>query len=92
MSNKIALITGGSRGLGKNTALHLAKQGVGIVLTYRSKEDEAKAVVAEIEAAGGKAATLQLDTSVASSFGRISGSGLALSSPTASRVAPKIDS
>ena len=69
MAQKIALITGGSRGLGKNTALHLAADGVGIVLTYRSKEDEARAVVAEIEAAGGKAATLQLDTALAGSFG-----------------------
>jgi NAD(P)-dependent dehydrogenase (short-subunit alcohol dehydrogenase family) len=68
MTNKIALITGGSRGLGKNTALHLARQGVDIVLTYRSKEDEARAVVAEIQAAGGKAATLQLDTAEAGTF------------------------
>jgi NAD(P)-dependent dehydrogenase (short-subunit alcohol dehydrogenase family) len=69
MTQKIALITGGSRGLGKNTAMHLAADGVGIVLTYRSKEEEARAVVAEIEAAGGKAATLQLDTALAGSFG-----------------------
>ena len=68
MTQKIALVTGGSRGLGKNTALHLAAQGVGIVLTYRSKEEEAHAVVAEIVHAGGKAATLQLDTAAASTF------------------------
>jgi NAD(P)-dependent dehydrogenase (short-subunit alcohol dehydrogenase family) len=68
MTQKIALITGGSRGLGKNAAMHLAAQGVGIVLTYRSKEDEAKDVVAQIAAAGGKAATLQLDTALAGSF------------------------
>jgi NAD(P)-dependent dehydrogenase (short-subunit alcohol dehydrogenase family) len=73
MTTKIALITGGSRGLGKNTAMHLAAQGVGIVLTYRSKEEEANAVVADIAAAGGKAVTLQLDTSKAGSFAAFTG-------------------
>jgi NAD(P)-dependent dehydrogenase (short-subunit alcohol dehydrogenase family) len=68
MTQKIALITGGSRGLGKNTALHLAAQGVGIVLTYRSRKDEADAVVAQIRDAGGKAAALQLDTALAGTF------------------------
>lgn len=62
MTDKIALITGGSRGLGRNTALHLANKGVGVVLTYNSRADEAEVAVAEIEAAGGKAAALQLNT------------------------------
>lgn len=68
MSNKIAIITGASRGLGKNTALHLARQGVGIIGTYHSREDEAQAVVAEIEALGGKAKMLQLDVGDSSRF------------------------
>ncbi|TIU36723.1 MAG: SDR family NAD(P)-dependent oxidoreductase, partial [Mesorhizobium sp.] len=64
----IALITGASRGLGRNTALNLARKGVDIVLTYRSRADEAKAAVAEIEAAGGRAAALELDTGAVASF------------------------
>jgi NAD(P)-dependent dehydrogenase (short-subunit alcohol dehydrogenase family) len=66
--NKIALITGGSRGLGKNAANHIAKKGIDVIITYRSKREEADAVVAEIEQGGQKAATLQLDTSVISNF------------------------
>ena len=68
MTNKIAIITGGSRGLGNSAALKLAHQGVDVVVTYHSKEAEAAAVVAEIEALGGKAAALQLDVGVSSSF------------------------
>ncbi len=68
MTNKIALITGGSRGLGKNSALHLASQGVGVVLTYLSNATDADAVVSEIESKGGKAAALQLDVGDASQF------------------------
>ncbi len=68
MTDKIALITGGSRGLGRSTALHLAKKGVGIVLTYLSRSTEANAVVAEIESSGGKAAALQLDTGDTTQF------------------------
>ena len=66
----IALVTGGSRGLGKNMALALAARGVDVVLTYRSNQKEGEAVVAEIERAGRKAAALQLDVGVASSFSR----------------------
>lgn len=68
LTNKIALITGGSRGLGKNAALHIAKKGIDVIITYRSKKDEAEAVVAEIEKTGQKAAALQLDTGVIKSF------------------------
>lgn len=61
MKPRIATVTGGSRGLGKNTALHLAAQGVHVILTYRSQEAEALAVVAEIEGLGGQAVALPLD-------------------------------
>jgi NAD(P)-dependent dehydrogenase (short-subunit alcohol dehydrogenase family) len=59
---KIALVTGSSRGLGKNTALALAKKRVGAIVTYLNSEAEAKSVVSEVEAMGGKAVALQLDT------------------------------
>ena len=65
----IALITGGSRGLGRNAALHLARAGVDIVLTYRSSASEAQAVVQEIEALGRRAAALPLDVSQPRGFG-----------------------
>lgn len=61
-TQKIAVITGGSRGLGKNAALHLAKNNVGIVLTYHANEAAALAVIDEIKAIGGHAVALQLDT------------------------------
>jgi NAD(P)-dependent dehydrogenase (short-subunit alcohol dehydrogenase family) len=67
-SNKIALVTGGSRGLGKNMALNLAKKGISVILTYHSKKDEAQAVVAEIEQAGQKAVALQLNAGDIKSF------------------------
>ena len=69
MSNsKIALVTGGSRGLGKNMALSLAQKGIDVILTYNSKKDEAEAVVAQIEQTGQKAAALQLNTSDVKGF------------------------
>ncbi len=61
MKNKIALITGGSRGLGKNMALRLAEKGHDVMLTYNTKKEEALAVVASIENLGQKAVALQLD-------------------------------
>lgn len=68
MNRKIALITGASRGLGKNAALHLAAQGIDIIGTYNSKADEAQALVAEIEKLGGRAAMLQLDVGRSEGF------------------------
>ncbi|RSK44225.1 SDR family NAD(P)-dependent oxidoreductase [Hymenobacter perfusus] len=67
-TTKIALVTGGSRGLGKNMAQHLAQKGLDVILTYHSKKDEAEAVVAELQALGRKAAALPLDASSVSSF------------------------
>ena len=65
---KIALVTGSSRGLGKNTALALAKKEVGIIVTYNSNLDEAKKVVSTIEEMGGQAVALQLDSSDTKTF------------------------
>jgi NAD(P)-dependent dehydrogenase (short-subunit alcohol dehydrogenase family) len=67
-SPKIALLTGGSRGLGRNTAVHLARSGVDVVLTYHSNKPEADAAVAEIAGLGRKAAALQLDTGDVATF------------------------
>ncbi len=65
---KIAVVTGGSRGLGKSMCLHIAEKGHGVILTYRSRKDEADAVIAEIEKKGRKAAALQLDAGNSASF------------------------
>lgn len=66
--NKIALVTGGSRGLGKDMAVSLAKKGLDVILTYNSKKDEAEAVVKEITALGSKGAAIQLNVADISSF------------------------
>lgn len=66
----IALVTGGSRGLGKNMAVQMAQRGIDVVLTYRSKRSEAEAVVAEIEKLGRRAVALQLDVGATASFGK----------------------
>lgn len=65
---KIALVTGGSRGLGKNMALALAKKGIDVMLTYNSKKEEAEDVVLSIEAIGQKAAAFQFDAGNVASF------------------------
>ncbi|AGI24697.1 short chain dehydrogenase [Pseudomonas sp. ATCC 13867] len=69
MTHKIALITGASRGLGRNAALHLAAAGIDIIGTYRSQADEARAVAAEIQQRGGRALMLPLDVADSASFG-----------------------
>lgn len=67
-NKKIALVTGGSRGLGKNMALNLGKKGIDVILTYNSKREEALAVVVEIQQMGQQAAALQLDAGNVKSF------------------------
>jgi len=69
MTQRIALVTGGSRGLGKNAVLKLAAAGTDIIFTYNSQRDAALQVVAEIEQAGAKAVALQLNVSDVASFG-----------------------
>jgi NAD(P)-dependent dehydrogenase (short-subunit alcohol dehydrogenase family) len=66
--SKIVLVTGGSRGLGKNMALAIAKKGLDVIITYNSQKDEADAVVTEIEALGQRAKSLQLNVAEAESF------------------------
>ncbi|MGN7721925.1 SDR family oxidoreductase [Chitinophaga sp. 22620] len=66
---KIALVTGGSRGLGKNMAIAIARKGLNVVLTYNSNKEEALKTVAAIEALGQKALALQLNTGDVKNFG-----------------------
>lgn len=68
MKDKIAIITGGSRGLGRNTAIHLSRRGVDVIFTYRANRREAENVVAEIEGNGRKAASFQLDSGNVNEF------------------------
>jgi NAD(P)-dependent dehydrogenase (short-subunit alcohol dehydrogenase family) len=64
----IALITGGSRGLGRNMAHHLAAKGVDIIFTYHSNREQADSLVAELNQVNRKAVALQLDTGKVSTF------------------------
>lgn len=68
-NSKIAIVTGGSRGLGRNVVLSLARRGVDSVFTYHSNEDEARKVAAEVEGLGQRAVLLRLDTGDVSGFG-----------------------
>lgn len=65
---RIALITGGSRGLGKSAVLHLARQGVDIILTYQSKHAEAQALVETVRGMGRKAVALPLEIGQSAGF------------------------
>lgn len=65
---KIAIVTGASRGLGKNTALALGKKGINVIVTYHSNAEEASNVVSTIVGMGGKAVALQLDTANTKNF------------------------
>ncbi len=67
-NNRIAIVTGGSRGLGRNTVLSLAKRGVRSIFTYNSNRAEADNFVAAVSDAGANAIALQLDTGKVSTF------------------------
>ena len=68
--NKIALVTGGSRGLGRDMALRLAEKGLDVIITYNNRAEDAQRVVEQIEGSGRKAAALQLNCGAISSFGQ----------------------
>lgn len=65
---KIVLVTGGSRGLGKNMALSLAQKGNDVIITYNSKETEAQDVVSEIKKLGRNSAAIQLSVDESDGF------------------------
>lgn len=67
-NSKIALVTGGSRGLGRNMAINIAKRGIDVVLTYHSNKQEADKVIAEIQSLGQKAIAFPLDAGNVKSF------------------------
>lgn len=63
LENKVAVVTGGSRGIGRAVALELAARGAAVVVNYNKSPDAANEVVKKIEEAGGKAAAFQADVS-----------------------------
>ena len=67
-TEKIAIVTGGSRGLGRNTVLNLARRGVDTIFTYHTNRTEAESVVRLVSDMGRKAAALQLDTGNVGAF------------------------
>src|SRR5258708_16578191 len=69
VTKKIAVITGGSRGLGRNTVLSLAKRGVDSIFTYHSNQAEAQKVIDQLADTGNRAVALEVDTGKVKSFG-----------------------
>lgn len=67
-TQRIAIITGGSRGMGRDTAMRLAHKGVSSIITFNSRQDEAEKVVTAVREAGGAAVALQLDVGRADTF------------------------
>lgn len=67
-SNKIAIVTGGSRGIGRDAVLCLARRGVDSIITYKSNQAEADKVVALVKEAGARAVALQLDAGDSTTF------------------------
>ena len=65
---KVALVTGGSRGLGKSMCLHLARKGRDVILTYRKEEEQAQEVVATVRELGRNAVALPLDVAKSDTF------------------------
>jgi 3-oxoacyl-[acyl-carrier protein] reductase len=63
LENRVALVTGGSRGIGKAVALELAARGAAVIVNYNKSPEAAEEVVRQIQAAGGKAAAFQADVS-----------------------------
>lgn len=68
MKQQTALVTGSSRGLGKDMALALAKKGINVIITYKGNKEDAEQVAKDVEALGTKAAVLQLDMENLSSY------------------------
>lgn len=67
-NNKVALVTGGSRGLGRDMAMQLANKGFDVIITYNNNADAANDVVASIKATGKKALALSLDVSMSNTY------------------------
>lgn len=81
MKQQTALVTGSSRGLGKDMALALAKKGIDVIITYKGNKEDAEQVAKEVEALGAKAAVLQLDMENLSSYDAFIQSALAAIQP-----------